>query len=353
MMPDSAHRRRNPLTGEYVLVSPERMNRPWQGEDGTSLPRQPRPPHDAHCYLCPGNIRAGGQRNPDYAGTFVFDNDYPALSSANGEDLPTDARPELFFAEAERGCCRVVCFSPRHDLSLPEFSKSEILAVVETWTEETRSLSARDDINFVQIFENKGDMMGCSNPHPHSQIWATNLIPNEPGKELARQDEYMQQFGRPLLEDYLTEELKREQRIVLANECWVALIPYWALWPYETLVLPRRGVATLLELSGNERAELADLLKRLTTRYDNLFETSFPYSMGFHQAPFDGKEHPEWTLHAHFMPPLLRGPTVKKHMVGFEMLATPGRDISPETAAERLRSVSDARVQPLDTTSHI
>ena len=336
-MSNKPHRRLNPLTGEYVLVSPHRTQRPWQGKQ-EATPQDRRPAHDPACYLCPGNTRAGGKVNPDYQGTFAFDNDYAALLP---ELNPSGPQDPLFQSVPEFGICRVVCFSPRHDLSLPELSPAELEAVLATWTEETRTLGAHPGISYVQVFENKGELMGCSNPHPHSQIWATQHLPNEPAKELSRQAEYLQRLGRPLLADYLAAELQRGERIVVENEGWVALVPYWAIWPFETLVLPRRPLATLLDLDGADRAALADLLKRLTTRYDNLFGISFPYSMGFHQAPFDGEPHPEWTLHLHFYPPLLRSATVKKFMVGYEMLGTPGRDITPESAAGLLRQQSD------------
>ena len=333
------HRRLNPLTGEFVLVSPHRTQRPWQGRVETPA-QDRRPSYDPGCYLCPGNARAGGQVNPVYASTFAFDNDFAALLPGKG-DASDQAPGSLFWSEPESGLCRVVCFSPRHDLSLPELSLPELEAVLSTWTEETRVLSANPDIRYVQVFENKGAMMGCSNPHPHSQIWATQHLPNEPAKELARQRDYLMSHGRCLLEDYLKEELQREERLVRVNADWVALVPFWAAWPFETLVLPRRPLRTLLDLTQGERASLAELLKGLTTRYDNLFGISFPYSMGFHQAPCDDEPHPEWILHLHFYPPLLRSATVRKFMVGYEMLATPGRDITPESAAERLREMSE------------
>lgn len=334
------HRRLNPLTGEFVLVSPHRTQRPWQGRLETPT-QDRRPSYDPGCYLCPGNARAGGQVNPVYESTFAFDNDFAALLPGKG-NISELAPDSLFWSEPESGLCRVVCFSPRHDLSLPELSLSELEAVLSTWTEETRVLSANPDIRYVQVFENKGEMMGCSNPHPHSQIWATQHLPNEPAKELARQRDYLVSHGRCLLEDYLKEELQQAERLVRVNADWVALVPFWAAWPFETLVLPRRPLRTLLDLTQGERASLADLLKGLTTRYDNLFGISFPYSMGFHQAPCDDEPHPEWILHLHFYPPLLRSATVRKFMVGYEMLATPGRDITPEAAAERLREMSES-----------
>jgi UDPglucose--hexose-1-phosphate uridylyltransferase len=333
------HRRLNPLTGEYVLVSPQRTQRPWQGKV-ERRPEEQRPAYDPGCYLCPGNLRAGGVRNPSYTGTFAFDNDFAALLPLGAGAAEKTVHP-LLAAQPENGTCRVVCFSPRHDASLPQLSVAEIEAVLTAWTEETLSLGSRPDIGYVQVFENKGEMMGCSNPHPHSQIWATAHLPNEIIKELTRQTEYWAQGHRPLLVDYLNQELEREERVILTQGSWVALVPFWALWPFETLVLPTRPVASLAELTSSQRADLALLLKRLTTRYDNLFEVSFPYSMGFHTAPADGQPHPEWVLHLHFYPPLLRSATVRKFMVGFEMLAMPGRDLTPEAAAARLRAVSD------------
>ncbi|HEX7597126.1 MAG TPA: UDP-glucose--hexose-1-phosphate uridylyltransferase [Polyangia bacterium] len=333
------HRRLNPLTGEHVLVSPQRTQRPWQGKV-ERLAQEARPAFDPACYLCPGNARAGGHRNPDYTGTFAFDNDFAALLPADpGAALaPSDS---LLVAEPEGGACRVVCSSPRHDLSLPLLSQSELEAVLDTWTEETRTLGNRQDITWVQIFENRGELMGCSNPHPHSQIWATARLPDEAVKELGKQRAHFARTGRPLLLDVLAEEEAAGERIVVANESFVAVVPFWAAWPFETLVLPRRPLATLLDLDSQARTQLADLLRRLTTRYDNLFETPFPYSMGFHQAPFDDEAHPEWTLHLHFYPPLLRSATVRKFMVGFELMGMPGRDFTPEYAAERLRGLSE------------
>ena len=334
------HRRLNPLTGEYVLVSPHRTQRPWQGERSPTAPAQ-RPSYDPTCYLCPGNSRSGGQLNPAYPATFAFDNDFPALLPDLAAEPPGPEPDPLFWSAPEAGACRVVCFSPRHDLSLPELEVGELAQVLATWTDETRALSARPAIHNVQVFENKGEIMGCSNPHPHSQIWATEHLPNEVIKELAQQRAYLDRHGAPLLETYLARELAGGERVVVANDDWVAVVPFWAVWPFETLVLPRRPLRTLLDLGDADRAALADLLKRLTTRYDNLFEISFPYSMGFHQAPFDDAPHPEWLLHMHFYPPLLRSATVKKFMVGFEMLGSPGRDITPEAAAQRLREMSE------------
>ena len=329
------HRRFNPLTGEWILVSPHRNRRPWQGQQETPDEAK-RPAYDPACYLCPGNTRAGGRRNPNYTGTFVFDNDFAALRP----DTPAGAMNErdLLVAEAESGVCRVVCFSPRHDLSLAEMDVDAIRAVVDVWVEQSMELGGRDDIAYVQVFENKGAAMGCSNPHPHGQIWAQRTVPDEPARETVRQQRYHAAHGRTLLADYLALELERAGRIVCANDHFVALVPFWAFWPFETLVVARRPAPDLAALDAGERHALADLLRRLTARYDSLFECSFPYSAGVHQAPSDGAPHPEWHLHMHFYPPLLRSATIKKFKVGYEMLAGGQRDVSPEWAAARLRA---------------
>jgi UDPglucose--hexose-1-phosphate uridylyltransferase len=338
MMFETPHRRLNALTGEWVLVSPHRAKRPWLGQVERPQPEN-LPPYDPTCYLCPGNERAGGLKNPDYISTFVFDNDFAALLP---DEIPPHASDHpLLTAAAERGICRVVCFSPRHDLTLPELDKASMENVVIAWTEQSVELGAMSFIDFVQVFENKGALMGCSNPHPHSQIWATEYLPNEAAQELAQQKTYFNANSNTLLSDYLVEEHKRNERILFANDHFTALIPYWAIWPFEVIVIAHRNVARLDELTASEVSALAAILKQITTHYDNLFEISFPYSMGFHQAPFDNQSHPEWRLHAHFYPPLLRSATVRKFMVGYELLAMPQRDITPESAAERLRSLSD------------
>ncbi len=344
---DSPHRRLNLLTREWVLVSPHRAKRPWLGQV-EKKPVQSLPAYDPACYLCPGNERAGGVRNPQYTGTFVFDNDFAALLP----EPPPEAREErssLLISEPERGLCRVICFSPRHDLSLPEFDISTLEDVLATWTEQSADLGGRDFIQYVQVFENKGEVMGASNPHPHSQVWASGHIPNEAGKELAAQTEYFNTYHRPLLADVIAEERKRKERILASNDHFTALVPFWAIWPFEILIAAHRpGLTRLTELTSAETTAFAEILKVVTIRYDNLFEISFPYSMGFHQAPFDGQDHPEWMLHAHFYPPLLRSATVRKFMVGYEMLGMPQRDITPETAAERLRSLPEIHYKQRD-----
>lgn len=332
----SSHRRRNPLTDEWVLVSPHRTERPWMGQT-EEVAQQNVPAYDPHCYLCPGNTRAHGAVNPDYRETFVFDNDFPALQLAAGSDRID--RGGLMVAEAEAGICRVVCFSPRHNLTLAQMPVEDIESVVRIWADQYCELGAMEGISAVQIFENRGNMMGASNPHPHCQIWATASLPNEMAKELAAQSVYLRDHGSPLLVDYLNLEREARDRIVLENDDFTVLVPFWAIWPFETMVLPHRHVGSLGELTETEAKALAAALSAITIRYDNLFETPFPYSMGIHQRPTDGAAHTGWQLHAHFYPPLLRSATVRKFMVGFEMLGSPQRDITPESAADRLRAL--------------
>jgi UDPglucose--hexose-1-phosphate uridylyltransferase len=332
------HRRFNPLTQEWVLVSPQRTDRPWLGAEEPQ-PDAAAPAYDPACTLCPGNARASGARNPPYAAAFVFDNDFPALRP----DAPAGVIGEegLLVAEAETGVCRVICYSPCHDLSLPRMTLPDVATVVAVWTEEYRRLGALDFVNSVQIFENRGAMMGTSNPHPHGQIWASRSLPNEVVKEAQAQADYLARHGSCLLCDYLSLEETARERIVCANEDFVALVPFWAIWPYETTILSRRHLGGLDELLPHEVSSLADILRRLTIRTDNLFEVPFPYSMGLHQRPTDGAPHPHWHFHAHFYPPLLRSASVRKFMVGFEMLGSPQRDITAEAAAERLRALSE------------
>lgn len=326
------HRRFNPLTGGWVQVSPQRMGRPWQGE--VSPPDPPPPSYDPACYLCPGNARVGGERNPHYAGVHVFDNDFPALASDSESAVSDDP---LFRAEASAGVCRVICFSPDHGRSLPLLAHDELRAVIDCWADQTAELGQR--YANVQVFENKGAMMGCSNPHPHGQVWATAHIPQEIAAEDTHQRAYHVQHGRAMLLDIAERETAGE-RMVEANDDWLVIVPFWAAWPFETLLLPRFAVARMPDLTASQRDSLAAILKALTTRYDNLFQTSFPYSMGWHGAPFGLGASVHWQLHAHFYPPLLRSASVRKFMVGYEMLAEPQRDLTPERAAEMLRAVS-------------
>lgn len=338
-----SHRRLNPLTGQWVLVSPHRSKRPWQGQQEPA-DNAPRPAHDASCYLCAGNARITGEHNPDYRGTFVFTNDFAALQQQVPE-APAGA-DALFTAQPARGTSRVICFSPDHSKSLPELGLPALRGVVDTWCAQSAELGAR--YPWVQVFENKGAMMGCSNPHPHGQVWACDFLPNEAAAEDARQRAWLQQHGQPLLQAYAEREAASGQRVVLATTHWLAVVPYWATWPFETLLLPRFGVQRLPQLTDAQRNDLALAVRGLTTRYDNLFNTAFPYSMGWHGAPFspggqdeDPASIAHWQLHAHFYPPLLRSATVRKFMVGFEMLAEAQRDLTPEQAAQRLRAAGD------------
>jgi len=363
----SPHRRWNPLRQSWVMVSPHRTQRPWQGEVGAkSLPGGV--PYDPECYLCPGNQRAGGAKNPQYESVFGFVNDYAALlpeplppppASPGATDLDDPVISPLLKAEPVRGLCRVLCFHPDHSLTLARMSNDEIRRVVDAWVGEFQALAALEWVQYVQIFENRGAMMGASNPHPHGQLWATGFVPDEPALETRTQREYLAEKGCCMLCDYLATERASGERILFENEHFTALVPWWAVWPFEGMLLSRRHLGSLPELTMAERDSLADALKRLTTRYDNLFETSFPYTMGLHQAPVNDavssvagahsptqNGHPEWHFHAHFYPPLLRSATVRKFMVGFEMLAMPQRDITPELAAQRLREQGEEHFWP-------
>ncbi|MEN7550738.1 UDP-glucose--hexose-1-phosphate uridylyltransferase [Rapidithrix thailandica] len=335
---EHSHRRYNPLTGEWVQVSPHRTKRPWQGQV-EKAEEEKRPAHDPNCYLCTGNTRANGVVNPEYTATYAFTNDFAALV----EGVPKGEVEEgngLFRAKSEQGICRVICFSPQHNLTIPEMEVSAIKQVVDLWCQEYSDLGKIDFVNYIQIFENKGAVMGCSNPHPHGQVWAQHTLPDIPAKKQYRQQEYWNAHGRTLLSDYLKMELEKQTRILFENEHFVGLVPYWAVWPYEAMLIPKRAVSRVIDLSEEEKLAFADAYKQLGVMYDNLFETSFPYSAGIHQAPSDGQAHAAWHLHMLFLPPLLRSATVKKFMVGYEMLATPQRDISAESSAARLRELS-------------
>ncbi|MBA4405711.1 galactose-1-phosphate uridylyltransferase [bacterium] len=335
---NTPHKRLNILTGEWILVSPHRTKRPWQGKV-EKIVKKNSVVHDPECYLCPENTRAGGVQNPDYKTTFIFQNDFNAFIPGN--DCGAINQEDLIQAAKEPGICKVVCFSPRHDLSLAEMEIEGLLDVVDTWIGEYRNISSLEFINYITIFENKGELMGCSNRHPHGQIWAQYSIPNEPLKEWVRQKKYFEEKKRCMLCDYVSKEIELNQRVITENDHFVLLIPFWATWPYETIIIPKFHSQNILSLDENEKISLADILRETTVRYDNLFETSFPYSMGFHQSPIDGNEHSEWHWHIHFYPPLLRSATVKKFMVGFEMLAMAQRDLSPEQAAQILKNLSN------------
>ena len=331
MLLEQPHRRFNALTGEWVFVSPQRNKRPWQGRIEPT-PAVNRPQYDPQCYLCPGNERANGERNPQYRSTYVFTNDFPAFLPDSGSTAV--AEHPLLRAHTQEGACRVVCFSPRHDLTLAQLPVAEIRGVVDTWAEQVTELSQR--WAWVQVFENKGELMGCSNPHPHGQIWASDFIPTHVSKELMQQEQWLQNHGRPLLLDYAALEADAGERVVAQNADWIVVVPWWAVWPFETLLLPRRQVLNLPDLAPTERVSLAEILSRFLAAYDRLFDVSFPYSFGWHGAP---AAHAAYQLHAHFYPPLLRSATVRKFMVGYEMLGEAQRDITPEQAAERLRAV--------------
>lgn len=334
------HRRYNPLLDEWVLVSPQRAKRPWQGQEEkplTSIQNQ----YDPKCYLCPGNSRANETQNPHYEGVYVFDNDFGALLKEEATtDKADDEEDELFKMKPERGINRVICFSHDHSLTLPEMSVEAITKVVSVWKEEYQNLGKLDYINYVQIFENKGAVMGCSNPHPHGQIWAQASIPSQVVRTQQNLKSYYDKHGTTLLYDYLQKEIESKERIILENKGFVALVPFWATWPYETMIISKIPLNSLSDFSHEDQALFAKILKDLTTKYDNIFSISFPYSAGIHQAPTDLESHEEWHFHMHFYPPLLRSASVKKFMVGYEMLAEAQRDITPEQSAEILKKSS-------------
>lgn len=331
------HRRYNPLLDEWILVSPQRASRPWQGQTEKRT-EEKLPAHDEHCYLCSGNLRINGEKNPKYKGVYVFANDFGSLMK---EEVESSFESSGFFTlQPERGINRVICFSENHSLTLPEMETDDIKKVVDVWQKQYEELGSLDYINHVQIFENKGQMMGCSNPHPHGQIWAQSSLPSIIAKTQENLKKYFEKNGTSLLEDYIKKELEINERIILENEDFVAIVPFWAVWPYETMIVSKLKIENLLQFSEAEKRSLASMIKDVTTKYDNLFEISFPYSAGIHQSPTDGDPHPEWHFHMHFYPPLLRNAEVKKFMVGYEMLAEPQRDITPEQSAQVLKGLS-------------
>ena len=335
---EHSHIRQNPLTGDWIMVSPHRTKRPWQGKK-EDIFTDSRPQYDSTCYLCAGNSRMNGETNPNYSDTYVFQNDFAALQ-ANTPDGEIK-KANLLIAESVKGECRVICFSPRHDLTLAEMETHDIRKVVDIWISQFEDFCKNKAINYVQIFENKGEIMGCSNPHPHGQIWASSNIPVEIQKETEHQKAYFEIHQKTLLAAYWRLEVAESERIVIENDSFLVVVPFWATWPFETLLIPKRPMAYIFEMNEKEKDDLADITRRLTTRYDNLFKTSFPYSAGIHQAPTQAIDSQSWHWHIHFYPPLLRSATVKKFMVGYELLANPQRDITPERAAQQLRSVSE------------
>lgn len=337
------HRRYNILTDEWVLVSPHRTKRPWQGKTDKSITVK-KAKYDESCYLCPSNKRASGDVNPDYPGTYSFNNDFAALLSDTEESTFNEG---LLKATSESGLCKVICFSPDHSLTLPLMSVSEISDVISLWKKEYAELGANPNINHVQIFENKGDIMGCSNPHPHGQIWAQRSIPEVVLNKQVQQKKYWDANNKSLLSDYIQQEIELDERIILKNDHFVALVPYWAVWPYETIIVPIKHHQHIGQLNSEEQQAFAEIIKNLTTKYDNLFETSFPYSSGIHQSPTD-TDHPEWHFHMSFYPPLLRSAEVKKFMVGYEMFANPQRDITAEQAADNLKQLSTTHYSVID-----
>jgi UDPglucose--hexose-1-phosphate uridylyltransferase len=333
---EHAHRRKNILTNEWVLVSPHRSKRPWQGKvEATAVAITNT--YDAACYLCPGNTRSDGSVNPNYSKPFAFTNDFSALLINTPSGIINDNN--LLVAESENGICRVICFSGNHSLTLPKMSVAEIEDVITLWQEEFITLAQNSAIKYIQIFENKGEIMGCSNPHPHGQIWASTNIPVEPEKETQQMQTYFNHHKKSLLSAYTETELEQKERVIVENEFFVVVVPFWATWPFETLVLPKRQVQYITDFTTAEKTAFAQALKILTTKYDNLFGVSFPYSAGMHQAPVNSGPQPAWHWHMHFYPPLLRSATVKKFMVGYEMMANPQRDITPEYAAKMLQMV--------------
>ena len=337
VLTDHPHRRYNPLLDEWILVSPQRAKRPWQGQN-EAISDEKKPEYDETCYLCPGNHRITGGTNPNYENCYVFDNDFPALLK---DEVSSDLEQEdLFKINPERGINRVICFSPKHNVTLAEMQVPEIENVVRVWKEQYLELGAISYINHVQIFENKGSVMGCSNPHPHGQIWAQSSLPTQVKRTQDNLLKYFQKTEKSLLKDYLESELQKKERIIAENEHFVLLVPFWATWPYETMIISKRHFSSIAEITEEEIKSYAEMIQIITVKYDNLFKTSFPYSAGIHQAPTDGLDHEEWHFHMHFYPPLLRSATVKKFMVGYELLAEAQRDLTAEQSAEILRNLS-------------
>ena len=337
VLTDHPHRRYNPLLDEWILVSPQRAKRPWQGQN-EAISDEKKPEYDETCYLCPGNHRITGGTNPNYESCYVFDNDFPALLK---DEVSSDVTQEdLFKINPERGINRVICFSPKHNVTLAEMQVPEIENVVRVWKEQYLELGAISYINHVQIFENKGSVMGCSNPHPHGQIWAQSSLPSQVKRTQDNLLKYFQKTGKSLLKDYLESELQKKERIIAENEHFVLLVPFWATWPYETMIISKRHFSSIAEITEEEIKSYAEMIQIITVKYDNFFKTSFPYSAGIHQAPTDGLDHEEWHFHMHFYPPLLRSATVKKFMVGYELLAEAQRDLTAEQSAEILRNLS-------------
>jgi len=333
---DHQHRRYNPLKGEWILVCPHRMKRPWKGK--VDKPEEKIiPAHDPSNPLCPRAHRPNGVLNPDYQSTFVFENDFPALL----DDIPDpeQSEDELFQMSGAQGNCKVMCFHPRSDLTLALMSHEEIRTVIDKWAELQEELGRK--YSWVQIFENRGAVMGCSNPHPHCQVWSSSYIPNEAEVKDRQLRNYQTKHGSNLLIDYAQKEITKQERIIMSNDEWICLVPFWAMWPYETMLIPLKHTLRFNDLTQSQRTGLADIMKKLLIRYDNLFETSFPYSMGWHGAPSCEGDYSHWQLHAIYYPPLLRSASVRKFMVGYEMLANAQRDLTPEQAAQKLRDLSD------------
>ncbi len=332
------HRRFNPLKNEWILVSPGRTKRPWNGKQETAQTEQ-QPTHDPNCNLCPGNTRASGEKNPQYTSTFVFQNDYPAMRDESGDSVSIEQSESdaLFNAEAVHGACKVVCFSPRHDLTLAQMTPEQIFQTISAFINQMNELKTQH--HWVQVFENKGALMGCSNPHPHGQVWASNFVPNELAREDENQKIYFEKHSSPLLVNYLESELNKKERVVTENNEWAVIVPFWATWPFETMVLPKFHISNMTALTNDQITSLAEMTQKLLIAYDRLFETSMPYSMGWHFAPFNNQENAHWQLHAHYYPPLLRSATVKKFMVGYEMLAQAQRDLTPEEATQQLKAL--------------